>query len=545
MKDSGISLAEAAQQCNVTTASVRNWIRTGYLDTVARNVISTASFEVFRQNVAGSEKLVARANKLLKDLHRHEEVLCKFSAMIKDSKTDSAVLAYEYENALSNAYRNKEGIYYTAPAIVERFFQHLPRARSKLTFCDPCCGSGNFILAAIKHGINLQNIYGFDTDPLAIELTRKRVYEQTGKDMQGIQQGDFLEFSLKEGGQSFDIVFTNPPWGKKISSHKKKSYAKRLGAGTSTDSSALFFFACLLRLNKDGYLGLLLPEAFFNVASFEKARKKALSLTIRALMDLGKPFKNLMTGAKGMIVQQRNCNIRSQVFCELPRQSLLRRQSSFSENPRSIVNFTCNSNDARIIGHIYKQAHLKLSGHARFALGIVTGNNKKFCAHSPQKGYLPVYTGTDLHKNSISSPRNFIPKNFSLYQQVASPELYMAKEKILYRFISSKLVFYYDVEQRLFLNSVNMLVVDSSFPLSARQTCQILNSSVINWLFQAVFGTCKVLRSDIEALPIHAGYFNSYAEFSEEQYLDFLGIEKDGAASYRIKTKAGLVNEGS
>mgnify|MGYP003315719238 CR=1 FL=1 len=43
--------------------------------------------------------------------------------------------------------------------------------------------------------------------------------------------------------------------------------------GNSTDTSALFYFASLRVLKENGKIGFLLPDAFFNISSFENARK--------------------------------------------------------------------------------------------------------------------------------------------------------------------------------------------------------------------------------------------------------------------------------
>jgi site-specific DNA-methyltransferase (adenine-specific) len=56
----------------------------------------------------------------------------------------------------------------------------------------------------------------------------------------------------------------------------------------------------------------------------------------------------------------------------------------------------------------------------------------------------------------------------------------------------------------------------------------------MNWLFQSVFCTHKILRGDLEELPIWTDYFIQNDEFSEETLLYYLKIEKkDG--TYSIK----------
>jgi len=535
VEKTAISLKDVASNLAVSVASVRNWIKTGYLDQIQKGLVSQESFDAFKNNVAGGEKLTTRANKLLKDSHNHADLVKQYHSLINENKIDGYDLGLKYEQALSNSYRNKKGVYYTPATVVEHFFQYLPEDCSKLSFCDPCCGSGNFIIAAINHGISPENIYGYDIDPFAVALTKKRIYEKTGYQTNNILQTDFLECSLKPNPTQFDIIFTNPPWGKKIRKHQKQTFAKAVGAGKSLDTSSLFFFACLSRLANEGYLGFLLQEAFFNVACYEHARKKALALQVLSVIDFGKPFKGLLTKAKGIVLKNTAPKKANKVICSDIDSQHHRLQESFLLNPKAIFNSHCSPIESKTISHLYSLPHISLANQAKWGLGIVTGNNKKFIQNTPEKGYIAVYKGADISQGEINKADSFIPDDLSLYQQVAPIELYQAKEKLIYKFISSKLVFFCDEKQRHILNSANLLIPDKDFPISQFQLSAILNSGVMSWLFQAIFDTHKVLRSDLEALPVHCDYFTKHEKFDEQTFCEHLGIEQLDNGVYRVK----------
>lgn len=529
-----LTIIDAADTLGVSTASVRNWIKAGYLISTDRGCITRDSFDRFIENIAGQEKLIARANKSQKDGHDHGALSSRFRQLVKQEEFDSQRIGDEYQASLSNTYRNQEGVYYTPDWIIERYFADLPADRRALTFCDPCCGSGNFILAALDQGFAPENIFGFDIDPVAVAITKRRLLERTGFDSPHIQRADFLKASLQGRPPRFDVIFTNPPWGKKLSKAQKQSYAIQFAAGSSSDTCSLFFCAALSRLQPGGYLGFLLPDAFFNVAAFADARGRALALDIKSLMDFGKPFPGLVTKAKGIVLQNQ-VNRNESILCEGLTETATRTPASFQQNPKAILNFSCSPRAAAVIAHLYEVEHLTLADHGRFGLGIVTGNNKKYCVSSPRAGYLPVYKGADLQPGLLRKPSVFIPADFSLYHQVAPQELYHAPEKLIYRFISSRLVFHVDTSQSYFLNSVNMLIPEPDFTITGQQLCQLLNSRVMNWLFQSIFETHKVLRADIGVLPIHTKYFEKYEEFDEAAYANFLGIEETIEGDYRIK----------
>ena len=298
-----LSINDTAIRLNVSTATIRNWVKIGYLEKIEHTYICIKSIKKFEETIAGKEKLNTRANKSLYDTHDHQLLSHKIINKLNTKTEFIDNIGIEYEKSLSNSYKNKEGIYYTPTNIVKDMLKNIDDTKAK-TFLDPSCGSGNFILEAIKCGISPELIFGFDIDPIAVEITKNRIYRKTGYKTKNIKVFDFLEHSclIKE---NFDYIFTNPPWGKKIKKEKKEKIGVCLNAQKCLDTSALFFFASIKLLKENGLLGYLLPEAFFNISVFEEARKKALENKILRLIDYGKIFKGLMTKAQAIILQKR------------------------------------------------------------------------------------------------------------------------------------------------------------------------------------------------------------------------------------------------
>lgn len=534
-EQTGISINNAAKKTNVSSATIRNWIKTKYLEQFENGLISIDSLNNFLNTVAGSEKLNSRANKSLKDNHNHEELEQDVFLKLENNNTDFQCIGNEYESSLSDSYKNKEGIYYTPEFIIKDLLNDFSEFdNSNLIFCDPCCGSGNFIIEAINIGFKPENIFGFDTDAIAVEITKKRIKEKTGFDSGNIKNADFLTFITKHQDIEYDFIFTNPPWGKKISKDDKEYFGKYFNANKCLDTSALFFFASIDCLKKDGVLGFLLPESFFNISIFEAARKKALALNVLRIVDYGKAFTGLITKAQAIVIKNKKTE-NYLVACEYGNKKFTRSNNSFIRTPKSIFNFYCSDKETKVIEHIFSSPHITLENNAQWGLGIVTGNNSKYCINNKKDGYVPVYKGADIAKNGIKNPSLFIPEDMSLYQQVAPIEFYESKEKLIYKFISSNLCFFYDTEQRYILNSANMLMFNEDQPISIKQLSYLLNSDIINWIFSKIFNTHKVLRRDLETLPIHYAYFNNNNDFSEEKYLNYLNLERTSDGTYRIK----------
>lgn len=331
--------------------------------------------------------------------------------------------------------------------------------------------------------------------------------------------------------KKFDCIFSNPPWGKKADKTEKERWAQIYQTGSSLDSCSLFLAAALRVLNTDGLLGYLLPEAFFNVAAFADIRKTVLRNNIIQVADYGK-FSTLITRAQSLVLS--NSAPQEEVNCQIGATHYIRKQSSFSTLPKSIINFLTDSEDNDVISYLYTLPHRTLRGNARWALGIVTGDNKNILKAECGAEDVPIYRGRDITKNGFKKPTRYINRDLSHCQQVADVSYYLAPEKIVYRFINDSIVCCVDKSRSYILNSANLFIVEDSFPLTNQQVADMLNSDLMTWLFKHIFRTHKVLRGDLEQLPLFTGYFDVYSSFSEDSLLSYLHITRhDG--TYRIK----------
>ena len=133
--------------------------------------------------------------------------------------------------------------------------------------------------------------------------------------------------------------------------------------------------------------------------------------------------------------------------------------------------------------------------------------------------------GSDIAKYKIKKVENYIDFEPDKFQQVAPVEFYRAKEKLFYKFISTKLIFAYDNNQKLSLNSCNILIPTFE-NLNIKYIMAVLNSSVAQFIFQKQFNSIKVLRSHIESIPIPVCEHNLQQQIIE--YVDKVCETEDG-----------------
>lgn len=400
--------------------------------------------------------------------------------------------------------RKASGSYYTPVPAVKKLIRHLP-VTEKSRILDPACGTGIFLLHLPKT-VNIRNIFGNDTDSTAVKVTRLNLalkYEDadTRTLYRNITGYDFLSTDRLKG---FDIIMGNPPWGSEFSAPYRLQLKQRYktAAERSIESCDVFTEQALRCLSPGGCLSFILPEAVLTVRSHLPLRKIiAESSSIRHLEYLGNIFDRVQCPSVIMQIEHTGhsmCALGMHVDTGT-RSFRIRTEREIS--PETFC-FMSDDNEYLVLQKLLNiPGAFSLSGNADFAMGIVTGDNKKLLSKSKDKNNEPVLKGSDIKRFRIGSPENHIVFHRESFQQAAPEEFYRAPEKLLYRFICDQPVFAYDNKQMLTLNSCN-IVIPRIKSLDIKYIMAVLNSSVSRFIFKKQFSSVKVLRSYLEKIPL-------------------------------------------
>lgn len=458
----------------------------------------TSEFHILIKDLIGSYTIdSALINKLLPALSK--EIL-----FVKGEDS----LGFVYISLQDIGQRKSSGAYYTPEKVVggliDKLYENDANLKAK-TICDPCCGTGNFLLSLGVKGIDYDNLYGQDIDPISVFLSRINIAlmapNMSALDIRSriiIGNTYFDTFT-----QKFDVIVGNPPWGSDFSEEDALRCRKifKTAVGKSIESYDLFVEKALSMLEPKGMLAFVLPEAILSVAAHDTVRRLIIdSCSFRFVSYLGNVFSGVQ--CPSIILGITPDNEKTVVGCKVS----TGKDTFVISKPRTFFDGTLSLNvsdeekqclDA--ISGIKNATYLK--GNAKFALGIVTGNNKEYISTEKCNDNEIILKGSDIQRYGMTPSGNyirFVPQSF---QQVAPVEIYRAKEKLLYRFISEVPVFTYDDRQTLSLNSCN-IVIPEIHGIEMKYILAILNSSVAAYFISKRFNSVKLLRSHIEQMPI-------------------------------------------
>lgn len=415
-------------------------------------------------------------------------------------------LGFLYLSLRSESLNNKMGSFYTPIEIVDDIVQRtLGKFNTIPKILDPTCGSGIFLLSSFKFllskfGVDKQkdiidNLYGFDIDPLAVVICRINLFLASGYLSDCISQRNSL---IDNERNDYDIVIGNPPWGYKFTQKERKDL--RFPSEVK-ESSVLFTLKGLDFVKDNGIISFCLPYSILNVKIHQYIRQKLFHhFTVISITDLGTPFDGVYTGSINLIVKKKNNSVYTVKIANKNGEALIEKGEILSM-PFLNVNINMMDGGYKILKEITAIDSFFLKDNCKFALGLVTGNNEKYILNYKSEDTEPIVKGKDVYKFKVKKDLANIKFRPNLYQQLAPIEYYRAPEKIIYRFINKHLTFAYDNRQYLTLNSANILIptFDS---LDIKYILAILNSSAIQFYFQNVFSSVKVLRHQIESFPI-------------------------------------------
>ena len=181
--------------------------------------------QISREDVIFSLAVQLLENKQILYKDHVQKCLCenpgKEYAVIREldiPQNEQDILGFVYQCLLFEGEKSVLGSYYTPRPIVENMISNLDLSPGK-TFCDPCCGSGAFLLA--MPASSPEQLWGCDKDPIAVFIAKVNLlckfseYDFSPQIFccDYLADGELFAENCSLFLQKFDLIATNPPWG--------------------------------------------------------------------------------------------------------------------------------------------------------------------------------------------------------------------------------------------------------------------------------------------------------------------------------------------
>ena len=400
------------------------------------------------------------------------------------------ILGAFYQSIQSISRKSKIGSYYTPSELLREITVNPDK-----TILDPCCGSGGILLNVLSKAHDQSKIFARDIDETALKICfiNLALFFNDRNMAADISRHDITQ----NDDEKFDLIITNPPWGSKFSKKEKDNFIVSYPELKTSEIFSISLYNSVKKLKKGGELFFFLPHSFLNVAAHKNIRNFIFNKDNKIFIRLlGNSFKGVLS--ENILINinkssnEKNITIQNKSGdnCRLPLKNIV--------PPYYIVSATGNDQDTSLLKKIYNSEHANLQNNTIFALGIVTGNNKKFLLNKKNKKSEAVYRGKDIEKYKFMRPEYFIEFRPELYQQTAPTEYYRQK-KIAYRFICDKPVCVLDNDNVLLLNSAN-LFISKNYPMET--IVSFFNSDIYTFIYRKKYHSKKILKSHLQNLPL-------------------------------------------
>ncbi len=416
----------------------------------------------------------------------------------------------EYEDTLGLIYltltdissRLSGGRFYTPQKLSDEVVSSL--GSYDQIFFDPCCGSGNFLLRLLKRGADVNLLYGADIDPVSLALAKIGMAVNTGISDPDYYKEHFFctDTLICNRLPKAQVILGNPPWGSCTDHSSIKKYAAKFSCADRPRPclADLFVEKALALLPENGILRFLLPEALLGVDAHRTVRELiAKQARVLEVDYLGDVFHDVQCPSVVLTLKKGKSNdgMNKDVVVKDGQKVHIvksRKTDDFS--------FRCDDDVMKLLDKMDAVGpRLELSSCVQFGMGIVTGDNARFIKHEAGAELEQVLRGSNIEPFCIKDSHEYLAFTPKLFQQCAKSDLVRAPRRILYRFISRYPVASLDLKGRLTLNSCNFMALDLSLA-RCRYLTALLNSQAVRFYFIKRFNTVKILRSQLEALPL-------------------------------------------
>lgn len=296
---------------------------------------------------------------------------------------------------------------------------------------------------------------------------------------------------------TFDYIFTNPPWG----GDRTGAYKGMFPEIRSGERASMVIAESLNRLAANRRACFILPVSLLHIQAHRDVRELLLrNSSINGIHLFDDRFDGVYTRFFALEISgtaKKEGHTYRVISGRGETAEIKVSEDNIADGEIPLTPPTSLSN--LIIGKMEAARFADLK-NSRWALGIVTGDNKNKLLAAAAPGSEPIVTGKEVMPLKVAECKKHIVFRPETFQQCAPEALYRADEKLIYKFIAKYPVVAYDDRRRLCLNSAN-IVIPALEGISTKSACVLLNSLLYRFYYRSRFNDIKVLKGNLASLP--------------------------------------------
>lgn len=322
-------------------------------------------------------------------------------------------------------------------------------------------------------------------------------------------QLDFARVFREKGG--FDIIIGNPPY---VQLSKEKdvpdSYKQYLKKRFNTSAGRLNLFIFMIHkgieiLRQGGCLSFIIPNTILSQDYYKDTRNLIINHnqlnTIVDYQDM--PFANAVVENVTLILSKVKPSETDQVRVMKGTVHSIKFYKNipvckFRDNKNCV--FSINSNE--FIERMFADS-VPLNSLCNVNQAIALKGDKSLsCKSDYQNGYYKLLDGRNINQYGIQWTGVYLDYDLSRIHSCKRKDIFECNEKLLFRRVSSSLIFTYDDSQFYALNTLVVVTRKESCPCDLRYLLALLNSKLMNYIYANKFKSTKKVFSEIQARSV-------------------------------------------
>lgn len=315
-------------------------------------------------------------------------------------------------------------------------------------------------------------------------------------------------FGLRSG---FDVVIGNPPYHQlskdPSASNEYKLYLKqRFGTSGGRLNTFIFFTHIGIELMKlKGVITYIIPNTILTQDYYKDTRKLLLEkTTLTQIVSYDKlPFENaVVENVTFFAVKDISTNYTIKHFYDTFNGIELDKTKSKSDFTKSdTYSFNFGSNE--ITDSLLRDT-IPLASICNINQAIALKGDKSLSLRdsNPKGKFYKLLDGRNINRYSVDWGGVYLDYNLDRIHSCKTKDIFTTPEKLMFRRVSSKLIFCYDDEQYFALNTIVVVNLTNTKEYKIKYLLGILNSKLMDYYYRNKHKSTKTVFSEIQARSV-------------------------------------------